>query len=167
MGFKFFVYHDEEGNILSITNEKRPSGNYIEAEESEIEDFLNGSKDFTKFKIQSLSSGSKQIKLASDTSTLVYKDFYIVNESEGNEHVILTHNSKTRSWDIQLKNDAQLLEFDFYICKKDNLNFLIRTIKVPPKKMFSILFENSIEEKVDNFIILAKRIHKSYGIKYA
>ena len=93
MGFKFFVYHDEEGNITSITNEKRSTGEYIEAEESEISDFLNGVKDFTKFKINSLSSGSKQIKLTHDSSALVYKDFYIVSNSIENEQVIITHNN--------------------------------------------------------------------------
>lgn len=167
MGFKFFVYHDEEGNITSITNEKRPTGEFIEADESEIVDFLNGSKDFTKFKIQSLTSGTKKIKLASDTSSLVYKDFYVVSKSDGKEQVIIEHNSKNFCWNIRLSDSAQLLDFNFYVCRKDNLNFLIREIKVPAKKTFSILFETNIEEQVNDFIILTKKIHKSYGINYA
>lgn len=167
MGFKFFVYHDEEGNITSITNEKRPTGEFIEAEESEIADFLNGSKDFTKFKIQSLTSGTKQIKLASDTSALVYKDFYIIKNSDGQEQVTIVHNSKNSCWEIKLNDTAQLLDFNFYICKKENLNFLIREIKVPAKKMFLVSFEHDIENQVNEFIILTKKIHKSYGISYA
>lgn len=167
MGFKFFVYHDEEGNITSITNEKRSTGEYIEAEESEIADFLNGSKDFTKFKIQSLTSGTKQIKLASDSSALVYKDFYIVNNSDGQEQVSIIHNSKNLCWEIKLNDTAQMVDFNFYICRKENLNFLIREIKVPAKKIFLEPFEYNIEQKVDQLIILTKKIHKSYGISYA
>ena len=166
MGFKFFVYHDEEGNITSITNEKRSTGEYIEAEESEISDFLNGVKDFTKFKINSLSSGSKQIKLTHDSSAIVYKDFYIVSNSIENEQVIITHNNKTKSWNIKLNDDAQLLTFSFYVCRKDNLNFLIREVTVPPKKTFSIPFSYVVEQQSDELIVLAKRVHESYGINY-
>ena len=63
---KFFVYYDEEGNILSITNEKKTQGQYLEVEESEVQDFLNGSKSFSQFKIHSLTTGNKGIKLAAD-----------------------------------------------------------------------------------------------------
>lgn len=166
MGFKFFVYHDEEGNITSVTNEKRSSGEYIEAEESEISDFLNGTKDFTKFKINSLSSGSKQIKLAHDSSALVYKDFYIVNNSVENEQVIITHNNKTNFWSIKLDDEAQLLNFSFYVCKKNNLNFLIREVVVPPKRTFLIPFVHIAEQQADEIIVLTKRVHTSYGINY-
>lgn len=167
MGFKFFVYHDDEGNITSITNEKRSTGEFIEADEAEIADFLNGSKDFTKFKIQNLTSGTKKIKLASETSELVYKDFYIINKSDGTEQVVIEHNSANFCWNIKLNDSAQLLNFSFYICHKDNLNFLIKEIKVPAKKIFSLPFENKIEEQINDFVILTKRLHKSYGINYA
>ena len=123
MGFKFFVYHDEEGNITSITNEKRSTGEYIE-------------------------------------------DFYIVSNSIENEQVIITHNNKTKSWNIKLNDDAQLLNFSFYVCRKDNLNFLIREVTVPPKKTFSIPFSYVVEQQSDELIVLAKRVHESYGINY-
>lgn len=167
MEFKFFVYYDDDGSITSITNERKSSGDYIEAEESEVKDFLNGSKDFTKFKISSLSSGTKQIKLASDNSILVYKDFYIVNKSKGNEQVIIECNTNTHCWDIRLNDTAQLLDFSFYVCKKDNLNFLVREIKVPAKKMCSIPFDNDLENQINEFIVLTKQVHKSYGLNYA
>lgn len=167
MAFKFFVYYDEEGNITSITNEKRSSGDFIEAEENEISDFLNGSKDFTKFKIQSLGSGTKQIKLTTETSISIYKDFYEISKATGKEQVIIFHNSKKSSWDIKLDDQAKLVEFSFYICKKDNLNFLFREIKVPAKKISSIPFIVDLEEHNEDFIVLTKKIHDSYGIDYA
>lgn len=167
MGFKFFVYYDDDGNITSITNEKKSSGEYIEADESEVQDFLNGSKDFTKFKISSLSSGTKQIKLASDNSILVYKDFYIVNKSKGDEQVIIECNTKDFCWNIKLNDKAQLLDFSFYVCKKDNLNFLIREVKVPAKQTFSIPFDSNLENKINELIVLTKQVHKSYGLNYA
>ena len=166
MSIKFFVYHDSEGNITAVTNEKRSSGDFIQAEESEVKDFLTGVKDFTKFKIHSLSSGNKTIKLSSDNSGLVYKDFYILSKSQGNEDVIITHNSLTKSWNINV-NSKELYEFNFFLTKIDNLNFLVRNIKVDSKKFLSIPFELEVEENIENLIILTKKVYKSYGINYA
>jgi hypothetical protein len=165
VGFKYFVYYDEQGSITSITNEKRPTGDFLEVEEVEVLDFLNGSKDFTQFKITSLSSGSKQIKLAQQTSQLIYKDFYTLATANGDEQVIVNHNSKKSSWDITVKDNA--VEFNLYVCKKNNLNFLIRTIIVPAKNMCSIPFEMQEENNINNLMVLTKKIYKSYGIKNA
>ena len=165
MGFKFFVYYDDEGNITAITNEKRSSGKYLEADELEVADFLNGTKDFSRFKITSLTSGKKEIKLANDKFSLVYKDFYIVDNSTENEQVTIYHNSKNNLWNIKINGNLQLLNFNFYICKKDNFNFLVREINVPAKRSFSTSFLSDIELKKD-FTILVKRAYESYGIIY-
>lgn len=166
MESKFFVYHDKQGNITSITNEKKSSGDFILAAESEISDFLNGSKDFTKFKIQSLASGPKSIKLSDESSVLIYKDFYILGESKGNEQVILNHNAQKQQWNVLINESNNFMDFSFYICKKDNLNFLLREIKVPAKKTFSVEFILDCERNIEDIVVLAKNVYKSYGINY-
>jgi hypothetical protein len=166
VGFKFFVYYDDDGNITAITNEKRPSGNFLETDESEILDFLNGSKDFTKFKITSLSSGTKQIKLATESTSLIYKDFYIVGKANDTEQVLIFHDVFNSCWNISLDSQAKQVDFSLYICKKENLNFLIREIKVPARKNVLIPFDLDIEKNISNLMILVKKIHQSYGIKY-
>lgn len=165
MGSKFFIYYDNDGNITSVTNEKKAEGAYLETDESEITDFLNGSKDFTKFKISSLSSGTKQIKLSTEPTNLVYKDFFIVDKSNGKEQITITHNLKTNSWNLVV-NSEELFNFTFYICKNDNLNFLVRKIDIPAKKVFTVPFIDSLEYKVNEILVLANISYKSYGLIY-
>lgn len=166
MESKFFVYHDKQGNITSITNEKKSSGDFILAKESEIFDFLNGSKDFTKFKIQSLESGSKSIKLSDESSILIYKDFYILGESKGNEQVIINYSNQKKQWKVLINETNNFIDFSFYICKKDNLNFLLREIKVPAAKTFSVEFILECEKNIEDITVLAKNVYKSYGLNY-
>ena len=166
MSFKFYVYYDSEGNITAVSNEKRSSGDFIEAEESEVKDFLTGIKDFTKFKITNLSSGTKTIKLNSDSSTLVYKDFYIISKSKNDEQVIITHDSNNKCWIVKVDSN-EFLEFSIFISQKNNLNFLIREIKVPAKKFVSIPFESYFENDIKNIIVIAKKTYKSFGLNYA
>jgi hypothetical protein len=160
---KFFVYYDDEGNILSITNENRAQGKYLEVEEEEVKDFLNGSKSFTQFKIHSLTSGNKGIKLASETTDLVYKDFCFVSPNEEGE-VNVTHNSNTNSWEIKLNSKLVPTKMEFFICKNEDVNFLIRTFVVD-KKFNVVNFESNLEKNINSLIVLTKKVYNSYGLK--
>jgi hypothetical protein len=160
---KFFVYYDEEGNILSITNEKKTQGQYLEVEESEVQDFLNGSKSFSQFKIHSLTTGNKGIKLAADTFDLVYKDFcYVLSNKESEVDVI--HNSNIKSWEVKLSSNLVPTKMEFFICKNEDVNFLIRTFTVNQKNNI-VKFESNLENDINDLIVLTKKVYNSYGLK--
>lgn len=161
---KFFVYYDDEGNILSITNEKQKEGQFLEVEEKEVQDFLNGSKPFTQFKIHNLTTGNKGIKLATDTSSLVYTDFcYVQSDVEGDVNV--THNSIDKCWEIKLNYNLSPKKMEFFICKNDDINFLIRKILVDQKNNV-VKFESTLEDDIDNLTVLTKKVYSSYGLKH-
>ncbi len=160
---KFFVYYDDEGNITSVTNENRAQGKYLEVEEEEVKDFLNGSKSFTQFKIHSLTSGNKGIKLATDTTDLVYKDFCFVSPKEDSD-VDVIHDSINRAWEIKLNARLVPTKMEFFICKNEDINFLIRTFIVDQKSN-TVKFESNVENNINNLIVLTKKVYDSYGLK--
>ena len=165
MSIKYFVYYDDNGNIYTITNEKKSEGNFLEVDDFEVTDFLTGVKDFAKFKIQTLVSGKKKIEEASVVhEQLVYKDFCLIGFDNPQPEMQIMHDTNNEKWSFSVPNGSKVATTEYYICKSTDFNFLVRTIKVPPVENYSIKFETDYELTLDSIILLTKKIYKSYGI---
>jgi len=53
---------------------------------------------------------------------------------------------------------------EFFICKNEDVNFLIRTFTVNQKNNI-VKFESNLENDINDLIVLTKKVYNSYGLK--
>lgn len=161
----FYLYYTEEGDIISLTNEKLSEGNYIQVSEKFVIDFLESKKEIRNFKVKI----SDQVRLEQK----------LVNVRQNYDYYIIPHNLDARltitinKSNIKFKlnnfektfvvNDKRI--YNFYIVDKGNLNFLKKTVSLTLNNLIKgIKVEYKFNLKSD--VIATMREFDSYGLVY-
>lgn len=158
----FYVYYDDDGNLISITNEKKQVGNYVEKLFDDVKDFLNGDKQLTNFQIKIINGSTKISKKIE--SRPVYKDLIVIDDClSADLTVMINEGVLTFKLHDNIVSNQDNRNFKFYIVDKQNLNFLLKTctvsfndLKVGKRVMF----------KFDRYRhrIVTKKVFDTYGI---
>lgn len=161
----FYLYYNEEGDILSLTNEKLPSGNYIEVSEKFVIDFLESKKEIRNFKVKI----SDQVKLEQkDIESRNYFNLVLIKENK-DAKLLITIKDDSLFFCLQnfektfVINDKR--QYGFAIAVESNLNFV--------KCIFGFTLDQlmdgvKIDYKFDKEkeILITTKEFESYGIVY-
>lgn len=124
----FYLYYTETGDIISLTNEKLPEGNYIQVSEKFVIDFLESKKEIRNFKVKI----SDQVRLEQKFNDVKYNYDYYIIPYNANAKLTVSINKTNLKFKLNkfektfVVNDKRI--YDFYIVDKKNINFLKKTI---------------------------------------
>lgn len=161
----FYLYYTEEGDIVSLTNEKMEEGNYIQVSEKFVIDFLESKKEIRNFKVKI----SDQISLEQKVSNVKNNyDYYIIPVNSNAKLIINIHHSnlflKIKDFEKAFVVQDNRI-FNFTIVDQKNLNFV--------KKVFGFTLDELIKGVKVNYkfnikkeLIVTMKEFDSYGLIY-
>jgi Uri superfamily endonuclease len=170
-----YVWHDADGTITGISNYAY-DGAYLEVAKTRLVDFLNGKKDYYRYKIdyfkfdQALQTKDKTVEIA---SALIYELPHV--ESIGLVDCTIVHNSSLQHWEFVLTDYAKgmLLQinpstiFEFYLTQLKDPHFLYGTVTIDAMQLLNenkVEFKSEIENNIDSISISTYGYFKSYGL---
>lgn len=128
---------------------------------------MNFKLDPTKYKINYFFNLAKGIIEKDETRLKLINNLYLIPATTNySNEITLEHN---KSWNLILRQD--LIDFNvkgklfFYICKKNNPNFLYRILMFDLSKLSSIEYVDDVETNIKNISILTEQKFNSYGVK--
>lgn len=142
-----YVYYNDFGNILSISNVKDSAKNYIEVPEEKLLDFLLGKKDYSRYKIDyfkfSYSDNLKDEISVDVSNNLVYMIPVVTDQSTKDLTVIFSKQDKT--WQFNLNNTGKETVYQnpldkvysFFLVKDRDPHFLIETLQVTGSELIN------------------------------
>lgn len=161
----FYLYYNDDGDIISLTNEKLTEGNFIQVSEKFVIDFVESKKEIKNFKVK-----------ISDQVHLEQKDIIVKN----NYNFVIVKDFKQAQCTIQIQKSNlkfQLHNFEktfavnnkkiyqFFIVKKNNLNFICKEFSC---KMSQLIKGIKFPYKFDanSEIVVTSGEFESYGLFY-
>lgn len=179
---KKYVYFDEKGNLLSVSNTTSSEGNYIEVELEDVKNLITGKEQFFHYHvIFDTAKKNHVLKHVYDEDDYQYNvnDRIHCLSRTKQETVDLTirQNIKSRSWSFVLDTEirdrirAKQIYYNkplmFSITGKNDPNQLERIITVNIKDLidkenFSIPFESEIELDADALSVYTTKRLESY-----
>ena len=151
----FYVYFDNETReIVSITNEKIESNHsYVEKQRNDVEDFIQGRKNFVDFKFDSRFNFVVKNKQTKDVVTNTFVEI----KTKINPMLNVTHNN---CWQFSFAKPNQSINGDlfFAVTEKNNPNKLIRTIHFNSQlanSVYEVDFKYNSEKSIKNISIWA------------
>ena len=171
-----FVYHDESGNITSISNEKNDSLLYVEVLESKVIDFISGAKDFSKYKIDYFTFNKEDHKeepLIDIPINLIYMVPFSKKEDE--KDITIIHDKEAKTWKFVLNEDGIDIvkkqncfkPYRFYIVKDNNPQFLLSKIELTGEELLtnpSVAFKSKFENHISTVGVATMKEFNSYGL---
>jgi hypothetical protein len=171
-----FVYHDELGNITAISNEKNDSLLHVEVPESKVIDFISGTKDFSKYKIDYFTFNKEDHKeepLIDIPTNLIY--IVPLSKKEDEKDITIVHNKENRTWSFVLnesgidivKKQNCFRPYRFYIIKDNNPQFLLSTIELTGDELLtkpSVAFKSKFENHINTVGVATMKEFNSYGL---
>ena len=159
----FYVYYDDDNNIYSITNEKKTSGNFIEATESLVKDFLEGRKDYKNFKVRG-GANTHFVENKIDVKS-VYKDFSVITHCDTSPDLAVSIKNNKIIFKIKSEISGYSGNLQFFIVGKNDHNCLFDTIDLD---LEDIQLHGSVEKPLNydanSIDIITKNFFNSYGI---
>jgi hypothetical protein len=164
----FYLYYNEQGDILSLTNEKLSEGNYIEVSEKFVVDFVESKKEIKNFKVKI----SDRIQLEQKSVTV--KNFYdlcVINKVSNSDSVNLLITVSKGSLTFKLNNfESSFIVNDkriykFFVTDSSNLNILKKSIELTLDNLKSGKKVKYNFDKNTDVIVTVKEFD-SYGIIY-
>ena len=135
-----YVYYNDYGNILSISNVKDSSKEYLEVPEEKLADFLSGKKDFGRYKIDyfkfNYENTLKDEPSIDTTNNLIYNIPLVHNDSIKDLLVIFDNTKKT--WEFVLSdNGVKTVQqnaidkiYSFFVTLNRDPHFLVETLQI-------------------------------------
>jgi hypothetical protein len=161
----FYLYYNEDGDILSLTNEKLSDGNYIEVSEKFVIDFLESKKEIRNFKVRI----SDQVKLEQkNIESKNHFNFIVIRENK-NAKLLITVKPDSLIFCLQnfektfVINDKR--HYGFAIVSDSNLNFVKKILGFTLDQLMNgITIDYRLEKGKD--ILITTKEFESYGIIY-
>jgi hypothetical protein len=162
---KFYLYYDNNGNIIELLNYKKDSSNYVEVSEEFVTEFRESGKELHSYTLK-IDDRPKVVKRLENIQ--IGQLFKVLTTDPNADFLICIHNSriifKIKNFDFY-SNLAENFKHFFFIVDKNNLHFLKRTVIINHKDL-----EQGYE--VDHFfdfnkeILLTRKYFESYGLVY-
>ena len=173
------VYFDNvTGDILSVTNETNTAYlHYIEVDQTEVADFLNGKTNYSTYKVVYSSPTESKIvqKDAQNDDQRVLLQIPVLKSFVG--AVSIKNNTKTKQWAFKLNEEEKSyikkykinFKLEFYVTFLTNASFLIRTIKIDT---IDLAYNDTVyidhvtltEQSLNKIKFYTKPFFKSYGL---
>lgn len=172
-----YVIYDDEMNLLQITSILPETNNYFQIEQSKVKDFYLGFKSYPGHYIKNHGFNRFTIEEKINTSgTYSYNDLINLDVQEDSADLMIEYNINTHTWKFILDADvASLIDknhhdkmLEFYLIKRDQHNFLIRTFKIKLADLINAAlefpFETEYEHFFENLLIKSKQHFDTIGI---
>lgn len=169
-----FITYTEDGTVLIAEQERDETKLQLEVDLELIPNFLSGHKHYSDYKIDYFFKIKQGIITDNDDYEDVEKYnnvLYQIPKNSNEADVLIEHNKLNGTWVISLNNlsnAAALGIFSFFVCKKDNPNFLYSSYAVDYSKLnesVEIKFKTLFENDFDNLSIFTIRKFKSYTVR--
>jgi len=168
-----YVYYNDFGNILSISNVKDSAKDYLEVSEEKLKDFLLGKKDFGRYKIDyfkfNYENNLKDESSIDIANNLLYTIPLVGSEMLKDLTIIFDKTNKT--WQFVL-NDAGIQTvhqysidkiYSFFLVKDRDPHYLIETLQVTGNDLVnSIVLACNYTPKIPS--VTTMKQFNSYGI---
>jgi hypothetical protein len=169
--FLYKVYFDiNNGDLISVTNEEIPSlTNYVEMEYDTVSDFLKSKKSIEQYKLLFVDQATPIIVNKNDNDVDLITLQKVEKVDHWNSIFTIENYPLMQKWGFQLRPDQRKAMrihnlntvFEIYVIGYDNLNFLIRTIKISLKDLidndkFFVNYVSGHEKSVYNNIFIRK-----------
>lgn len=172
-----YVVYDDDMNLLLITSIKPESGNFFITEKSKVRDFYSGYKSYPGHYVKNHGFNNFTIEERINTSSSYsHNDLIDISVKNFKTDLTIHYDLKKLSWTFILDSDvgSQVEQnfynniIEFYLVKKDQHNFLIRTFKIRIKELINgpleFSFESKTEEFFENLLIKSKQHFNTIGI---
>jgi hypothetical protein len=173
------VYFDNTtGDILSVTNETNTAYlHYIEVDQTEVADFLNGKINYSTYKVVYSSPTESKI-VQKDAQNDDQRTLHLIPKIKYNKMALcIDNNIKTKQWEFRLSNEEKVYlkkykinsKLEFYITFLKNSSYLIRTIKIDT---IDLAYNDTVyidhvtltEQSLNKIKFYTKPFFKSYGL---
>ena len=151
----FYVYFDSETrDIVSVTNEKTNNNySYVEKQRIDVEDFLQGTKNFLDYKLDTEFNIVVKDKQTKDVVT----NSFVKITPQNDANLKITH---SKNWLFALAKNSNNIKGNlfFAVTGKNNPNKLIRTISFDSQHAslgHCVDFKYTQESNIDNISIWA------------
>jgi hypothetical protein len=154
---KRYVYFDDTGNILSISNTIAAAGNYIQVPDEEVEGLISGKEQMYHYQV------------IFDTITKTYALRHKYNDEDTvfnvNNQIHQIKRKKSHRPDIRVIQDLPKKQWKIMLDKGIRENFKEHSISIDKSLMFSITKYNDphILERV--IVLRLRELIKNYSIK--
>jgi hypothetical protein len=161
----FYLYYTEDGDIISLTNEKMTEGNYIQVSEKFVIDFLESKKEIRNFKVKI----SDQVRLEQKISDIKNNyDYYIIPYSTNAKLTVNVHNTNLK---FKLNNFEKTFvvndkrTYSFAIFDQRNLNFVKKVAKFTLNELLKgVKVDYRFDVKKE--LVATLKEFDSYGLVY-
>lgn len=176
----FYVYFDESGEIITITNEKRQDSKYnvLELEHKRVEKFLEGRENFSNYKVSLVDKTTPALVKKTQESVYTTNVFKVVDRTVDNDTVlVIKWDNSIKSWVFYIQDEyqKQLTELGlsasllFFITLNSNVNFLVREICIDLRelvrlKSIIVPFSFNVEHDVSKLSVSTRKFFDSYGL---
>lgn len=176
----FYVYFDESGEILTITNEKKQDSThgFLELEHKRVEKFLEGRENFSNYKVSLVDKTTPALVKKTQESVYTTNVFKVIDRVVDKDTVLVVEWDKgNKSWNFYIQDEyqKQLSELGlsasllFFVTLNDNINFLVRKMPIDLKelvrlKTISIPFISEAELDVSRLSLSTRKFFDTYGL---
>lgn len=176
---KYYVYFEENGDISSISNERKTDrSNFLEFEHSEVEQFLTGKENYLQYKLSLMDKDTPALIKKSEYEYYTKSVFTPIDyPSDSETKLRVVWNGTDSTWEFSLSDDYKerlrrlglTTKLMFFVSLDKNVNFVIRTILVD---MHQLVYNSKVvvpfaikEENEKKLIALStKKFFDSYGL---
>lgn len=171
-----FISYSENGNVTGIDFEKHVDKQQLEIDVNLIPNFMSGAKICVAYNIDYFLKIKNGI-IKDTIENLIDENkhnniFYEILKSDNNNFdVLLEHNSLKKSWIVHFNQNLDILaiqQFSFFICKKNNPNFLYSSYTCDLKEnkfLFELNFKTSLELDFNDLSVFTLKYFKSYQLR--
>lgn len=171
----YVVFDQETGNIRSLKSREPASGTFFKVDKKEINDFLDGKKNFRNFFVTLGEENSLKIVPKNPLLRVDNTYFITINNKDKNAACVLIHSNG--GWSIKLddkttdkmKHAVFDSKINFYISLKGSPDFLVdvKTFRIAdllsPTEVV-LPFNEELEKDLSKLDIRTVRLFDSYGV---
>jgi hypothetical protein len=162
---KFYLYYDNNGNIIELLNYKKDSSNYIEVSEQFVTEFRESGKELHSYSLK-IDDSPKVVKRLENIQ--IGHLFKILTTDDSADFLICINNSrilfKIKNFDFY-SNLAENFKHFFFIVDKNNLQFLKKTVTINHKDLEQG-YEVDHSFDFNKEVLLTRKYFESYGLVY-
>jgi hypothetical protein len=172
----FYVTYDNDKNVIGISREFNEEDNYFPIEAYKVRDFILGTKSFASYYVRN--DGFDNFTLEEkkfEKLNYIGNDIVEVQKVDQFNDLIIEHNLNKKQWKMSLSHATKECVnkdhfdriFQFYVCQKEQNNFLVRTLECSLNDIYQekeILFISQYEHDYNKLKIFTKKYFTKIGI---
>lgn len=175
---QYYAYYiPETGDVTGITHWPEDNKHYIPIDYTLACNLFAGNGHYSNYAVSLVKKKGKQVLDMVEKQIINYaprlRTFNRIYEGATNQELIVEWNLPNKEWVIHLNTSNVSnagTKFIFYVVNEINFNQVVRTITVPLEdlietKSIPVKFESSIEENIDNLVVISKLVLGSYGLR--